>query len=101
MINKKKKETAIEKEYVLKNWSLIANPLGVYRAPETISLSAQGEVFNNPNFKEGERITTSTIQNIEYNDKNEPIKIKTRNSEYLLENISEQYKIFLDTINNN
>ena len=91
----KKKEI---KEFVLKNWSIIADPLDSYQAPELISMRAQGEVYGNPKFEDGVRITTSSIQKVVYDEDNIPTQIITDNSTYRLENILQSYKTYLESI---
>lgn len=91
----KKKEI---KEFVLKNWSIIADPLDSYQAPELISMRAQGEVYGSPKFEDGVRITTSSIQKVVYDEDNIPTQIITDNSTYRLENILQSYKTYLESI---
>ena len=91
----KKKEI---KEIVLKNWSIIADPLDSYQAPELISMRAQGEVYGSPKFEDGVGITTSSIQKVVYDEDNIPTQIITDNSTYRLENILQSYKTYLESI---
>jgi hypothetical protein len=51
--------------YKLENWYLIGRDVDPFKAPEQIKQYLGGEVYGNPNFKDGEIIRTSSIQSIE------------------------------------
>lgn len=91
----KKKEIV---ELVLKNWSIIADPLDSYQAPELVAMRAQGEVYGSEKFEDGERITTSSIQKFVYDENNIPTQVVTKNSTYKLENIAPAYETYLKSI---
>jgi len=46
--------------YELRNWSVVTNQNG-YLAPELAKAYLSGEVKNNPNFHDGEKIVTTRI----------------------------------------
>ena len=91
----KKKEIV---ESVLKNWSIVADPLDSFQDPELVSMRAQGEVYGSEKFEDGVRITTSSIQKFVYDENNIPTQVVTRNSTYKLEDISPTYKTYLESI---
>lgn len=45
----------------IENWSLVGGELRQYDPPELTRFSIAGQVFGNPKFDEGKRITTSAI----------------------------------------
>lgn len=90
----KKKEV----KFTLKNWSLIVDGTNPFQDPAILPMMAQGEVYGNDKFEDGKRITTSYIKDIKYDENKLPIEIVTNNSIYILEDISETYKAYLDSV---
>ena len=86
------------KEYTLKNWSIIVDATNTFQDPKTMPMMVQGEVYGNENFEDGTRITTSYVDSFEYDENNIPNRVITQNSIYILENISETYKSYLESV---
>jgi hypothetical protein len=51
----------ISKGLRLENWSAGKDMNDPYQAPETLSLKLQGNVYNHPNFRDGDRVCTSSV----------------------------------------
>ena len=88
----------VTKEYTLKNWSIVVDATNIFQDSKIMPMMVQGEVYKNENFEDGTRITTSYVDSFEYDENNIPNKVITQNSIYILENISETYKSYLESV---
>jgi len=75
----------------LERWSIVSRPLlNPFLAPEQVRLSLHGRVYGNPNFMDGESITTTSIQGLIV--EGDMVKIKTKNSIYELGEVDPGYE---------
>lgn len=81
----------------LENWSIITNSKNPFFAPELQSRSLHGNVYGHPNFNDGDPVSTSTLKEFDYKNR----VAKTRNTEYELGKISEEYQKCLEENNIN
>ena len=51
-----------KKPVVMKNWVLITNNEGGYRAPELVVEQLTGNVYGHPRFEDGHEVTTTRIE---------------------------------------
>lgn len=71
----------------LENWAIVALPSDPYEAPELWRQSIYGDVYDNPRFDDGTRVTTSRI----VGKRNGNVVTKS-GSEYELGQVSAQYE---------
>jgi hypothetical protein len=72
--------------YKIKNWEMGGKYDPAFTAPEAQEYLIRGEIYNHPDFEDGESVRTASIKSVDG-------KIITTNSgsEYELENPSEEY----------
>ena len=82
-----------EKNNVLENWSIGADPLSPYDAPETAVVRLYGEIYNDDRFTNGTYIHTSRLKTFDSTTLTATTKSGTI---YSLGSMNEDFKNFLD-----
>lgn len=73
------------------DWAVVTSQISPYNAPELGKTCLRGNVYGHPKFKRGASITTSTI--LAFDAKNRTVR--TKNSEYRLGLISNDFKAWM------
>ena len=76
----------------LENWSLTHGPASAYMAPEQITQCLRGVVTGHPRQPDGDRVTTTGVEVIDYAAKT----AKTKNTEYTLGEPDAEWLKWLD-----
>lgn len=79
----------------LENWSVTAASNNPFLDPVCQSKRLHGNVYDNPNFNDGDSINTSVLKEFDYKNR----LAKTRNTEYKLGEIDKDYEKYLEENN--
>lgn len=79
----------------LYSWSIVASDENPYLAPEARKAGIHGQVYDHPDFSDGEKIITSPVI-FAWEEKNGRRFVQTKNTAYELLTIEEAYLYWLE-----